>query len=154
MLRKNCWAIKLKQVSALPAKSSRLQKKIRWFSYFVFITGQRMFVHQRNAKDIWEHLYEFHLSETAADPGWTSKKVKAWLKKNLAIDSTVSIRIIPAQRQALTHQMINGYFIETELCSVPASLKGKGSWITKKLIQRKPFPRFIHQYLSEKKSGQ
>jgi len=154
MLRKNCRALKLKQVSALPVKSSRLQKKIRWLSYFVFIADRRKFVHQRNAKDIWRHLYEFHLVETATDPGWTSKKVKAWLKKNLTIDSTISIRIIPAQPQALTHQLINGYFIETELCSVPASLTGNGIWITKKLIDRKPFPRFIHQYLSEKTSGQ
>ncbi|HYK47722.1 MAG TPA: A/G-specific adenine glycosylase [Parafilimonas sp.] len=154
MLRKNCRAIKLKKVSDLPAKSSRLQKKTRWFSYFVFIADQRMFVHERNAKDIWQHLYEFHLVETAADPEWTSRKVKAWLKKNLAIDSIVSIRIIRALTQALTHQMINGYFIETELHSVPASLQGNGSWMTKKLIGRKPFPRFIHQYLSEKKSGQ
>ena len=154
ILRKNCRALQLKQVSDLPGKSSRLQKKIRWFSYFIFIADERKLVNQRNAKDIWRHLYEFHLVETGADPGWTSKKVKAWLKKNLAIHSTVSIRIMPAQPQALTHQLINGYFIETELCSAPASLRGKGSWITKKLIERKPFPRFIHQYLSGEKSGQ
>ena len=154
ILRKNCRALKLKQVSDLPAKSSRLQKKIRWFSYFIFMADERKLVNQRNAKDIWQHLYEFHLVETAADPEWTSKKVKAWLKKNLEIDSTVFIRIIQAQPQALTHQLINGYFIETELCSAPASLTGKGSWITKKLIERKPFPRFIHQYLSGKTSAQ
>jgi len=154
LLRKNCRALKLKQVSDLPAKSNRLQKKIRWFSYFIFTADERKLVNQRNAKDIWQHLYEFHLVETAADPEWTLQKVRAWLKKNFAIDSTVSIRIIPAKPQALTHQLINGYFIETELCSAPASLTGKGSWITKKLIERKPFPRFIHQYLSGKTSGQ
>ena len=154
ILRKNCRALKLKQVSDLPAKSNRLQKKIRWFSYFIFTADERKLVNQRNAKDIWQHLYEFHLVETAADPEWTLQKVRAWLKKNFAIHSTVSIRIIPAKPQALTHQLINGYFIETELCSAPASLTGKGSWITKKLIERKPFPRFIHQYLSGKTSGQ
>ena len=152
-LSKHCKAFQLKQVSCLPVKSSQLKKRGRWFSYFIFIADDKKFVQQRTGQDIWQHLYEFYLVETENDPEWTSKKIRSWLRKHLNIDLTASIRIISAKSQKLTHRIINGYFIEVELFSVPSVLKGGANWITENAITGKAFPRFIHQYLSAKNTG-
>jgi len=150
-LKKACVSFRSKQVSNLPVVSGRLQRKERWFSYFILMANGRKFVRQRTEKDIWRHLNEFYLSETPSDPKWTLKKIRSWLRTQLNVDSIIAIRIIPANSQVLTHRIVHGYFIEVELLSVPPSLSQEINWITRNEIRKKAFPRFIHQYLLEKK---
>ena len=146
-LKKDCVAYKSGRVAGLPVKSNRLQKKERWFSYFIFIAHGKKFIRQRKEKDIWQHLYEFYLVETGGDPQWTSKKIKSWLKKHLNIDSAASVRILAARPQTLTHRIIHGYFIEVELLSVPLALGSETNWVANNAVDGKAFPRFIRQYL-------
>jgi A/G-specific adenine glycosylase len=150
-LQKKCLAFKLEKVFELPMKTRQLEKKERWFSYFVFMLNDKKFVRQRAQKDIWQHLHEFYLTETLNDPGWSRQSIQHWLAEELAIEASASICIFPAKPQVLTHQIIKGSFIGVELFSVPETLKIKtGQWLSEAEISKKAFPRFIHQYLSEK----
>ncbi len=150
VFQKTCIAFKLKKVFELPLKINRLMKKERWFSYFIFTLNDKRFVQQRTQKDIWQNLHEFYLSETINDPRWDLKKIKIWLAKHLNIEETISIRIIPAKQQVLTHQVIKGYFIVAELFSAPALLQcQENNWLSKSEIGQKAFPHFVYQYLSQ-----
>jgi A/G-specific adenine glycosylase len=151
LLQKTCVAFKLQKVFELPVKINRLEKKERWLSYFIFILNDKKFVQQRTQKDIWQNLHEFYLSETINDPQWDLKKVKIWLTKHLNIKETISIRIIRAKQQVLTHRVIKGYFIVAELFSVPVLLQcHENNWLSENEIDKIAFPRFVHQYLSQK----
>ena len=101
-LKKYCVAFRSKQVSDLPVKSNRLQKKERWFSYFIFIAAGKKFMQQRTAKDIWQHLYEFYPFETISDPQWTPGKIISWLAKQLNINQLQLSRSFPRNTSAHT----------------------------------------------------
>ena len=145
-LQQNCIAFNRKKVNLLPVKAKSIIKKERWFTYFIFSYGNKTFIQKRTAKDIWQNLYEFYLEETKADPGWSDQKIKKWMaQKN--IDANKDIIIIPAKKQILTHQVINGYFIRIELKTKPEQNILKGNWLNNTGLQEKPFPQFIHQYI-------
>ena len=142
-LQKHCIAFNTNKVSVLPVKEKSIRKKERWFTYFVFSYKDKTFVQQRTAKDIWQNLYEFYLEETLTDPGWSHQKIKHWLhEKNILLSKEAVI--IPAKKQVLTHQVIHGYFIFTELKTLPSALNG--AWLSEKEIKHKAFPQFIHQF--------
>ncbi|MEP6682771.1 MAG: A/G-specific adenine glycosylase [Parafilimonas sp.] len=146
VMNKTCIAFKQNKINVLPVKIKKLNKKERWFSYFIFSFNKKTFVQQRTAKDIWQNLHEFYLEETGGNPEWNIKKIKDFLSKKLYITNTKNINIITAKKQMLTHQIIQGYFIAVELNSVPATLTLKGEWLNKKAIQLKAFPQFINQF--------
>lgn len=149
-LQKQCVAFNTNNIANLPVKAKSITKKERWFSYFIFSFNNTLFVRQRTAKDIWENLHEFYLEETAVDPAWDRSKIKKWLAENLRIQSPGDINIIPAKKQLLTHQKLNGYFIVVELNNT-TPLKGvNGNWLNAAEIKTKAFPQFIHQFISRK----
>ena len=149
-LHKQCVAFNTNNVANLPVKEKSITKKERWFSYFIFSFDNKLFVRQRTAKDIWQNLYEFYLEESTADPAWNQSKIKKWLAQDLSIQSTENIHVIPAKKQMLTHQKLNGYFILVELSNA-APLNGiSGSWLSAAEIKTKAFPQFLHQFISRK----
>ena len=67
------------------------------------------------------------------------------------IKKAKSINIIPAKKQLLTHQVINGYFLLIELNTQPPILsKPTGSWLNNAELKKKAFPQFIHQFIGGK----
>lgn len=60
-----CDAYAHNTVSLLPVRKPRPKIRDRYFNYTIYITPDRKtLVHQRQAKDIWHHLWEFPLEET------------------------------------------------------------------------------------------
>ncbi len=53
-------------VSSLPVKKKSLDRKTRWFYYYIVNTQAGVFIRQRQTRDIWQHLYEFS-SEAASN---------------------------------------------------------------------------------------
>ena len=150
-MRTTCTAFNSGNVSLLPVKQKSIIKKERWFSYFIFSFGDKKFVQQRTAKDIWQNLHEFYLEETTVNPEWDIKKISTWLKTHFNIEKVKNIYIIAAKKQTLTHQFIHGYFICVDLFTIPAKLQDTtGYWLTDDEIKLKAFPRFIHQVTQKK----
>ncbi len=150
-LNKTCIAFNQNKINELPVKSKKLVKKERWFSYFIFSFNNKKFVQLRTAKDIWQNLHEFYLVETKQNPEWDQSKIKTYLSSELNIQQTASLNIIKAQAQILTHQKVYGNFIVVELLNKPTFLNAlQGEWLSSSEINSRAFPRFMHQYISNK----
>ena len=63
ILQRECVAYNSGQVYKLPVKEKRLERKTRFFTYFIFRTDEEIWIRKRCEKDIWENLYEFYLVE-------------------------------------------------------------------------------------------
>mgnify|MGYP000084104606 CR=1 FL=1 len=60
----SCFAYREDRVNQLPVKSKAKPQRIRHFQYFVIEQAGKVFVHQRQAKDIWQGLWEFFCVES------------------------------------------------------------------------------------------
>lgn len=145
-LQKSCTAFSEGKVNQLPVREKMLQRKHRWFYYFLFEHEDKIVVHQRCAKDIWQNLYEFYLLETEALVNWDEKQILLWLKLQLGIQKAKVRQISPVSIQQLTHQQIKGQFIQVYLKKVPPSLQ-KYQWQPLNTLRRLPFPKLITRYL-------
>ena len=61
----SCFALQHKKVDFLPVKISKTKIKKRYFNYLVVLaSNNRICIQKREAKGIWQHLYEFPVIET------------------------------------------------------------------------------------------
>lgn len=145
-LQKHCTAYCEGKVNQLPIKEKTLQRKHRWFYYFLFEFEGKILVNLRTGKDIWQNLYEFYLLETEEQVKWNEASVTAWLKEQIGIRKAMVKQISPITVQQLTHQQIKGQFIRVELKAIPPFLQ-KYSWQPATTLRKLPFPKFITGYL-------
>ncbi len=144
--RKHCTAYAAGKVNRLPVKEKTLQRKHRWFYYFLFEYRGTCLVNKRNDRDIWQHLFEFYLVETESAMVWDEGKVKEWLQAQYGIGDVERIDLSTVHTQQLTHQQIKGQYIHVKLSRKPAFLKHY-QWQPLGRLKELPFPRFITQYL-------
>lgn len=145
-LQRSCTAFAEGKVNHLPVKEKTLQRKHRWFYYFLFEKEGKTLVNRRTGKDIWQDLYEFYLLESEAAILWNEKEVYHWLKEQLGIRKANLLHVSPVMVQQLTHQQIKGQFIRIELDAIPSFLS-KYQWLSKAEINKLPFPKFMTQYM-------
>ena len=145
-LQKYCVAFREGKVNQLPVKEKSLQRKHRWFYYFLFEHDQQLLVNLRKGKDIWQNLFEFYLLESDGPVKWDEKAVSTWLKEQIGIQKANITHISPAAVQQLTHQQIKGQFIRVQIDTIPGFLK-KYPWQPVDSLRKLPFPKFITQYL-------
>ena len=149
-LQKICTAYREGSVNQLPVKEKTLQRKHRWFYYFLFEFDGKVLLHQRTGKDIWQSLFEFYLLETAEMMKWNEQTVMVWLKEQADITKAAVKNVSPVMVQQLTHQQIKGQFIRIQLKSIPAFLQ-KHQWQAVNTLRKLPFPKFITGYLYDVK---
>ncbi len=145
-LHKNCLAYKQGIVNQLPVREKQLQRRNRWFTYFVFCVTDKILTNKRIGKDIWQNLNEFYLIETPQKNIWDINTVRFYLLNQFGITDFFIEFISPFYSQQLTHQIIKGQFIKVKFHQIPFSLR-LHQWINKKNLSRFAFPQFINQYL-------
>lgn len=147
-----CVAYKKGIVNTLPVKEKSVQKKTRWFSYFVLNAHEKTFVRKRTGKDVWQNLFEFYLVETGGNPAWTNDSAKTFIENQFDFCRFEITKIYPAEPQQLTHQHIKGYFIYVFFEDIPEMLKaGSNNWVGSKQMDKLAFPAFINQNIRHKK---
>ncbi|MFM6924799.1 MAG: A/G-specific adenine glycosylase [Ferruginibacter sp.] len=146
-LKNKCLAFLQDQVDLLPVKAGKLTKKPRWFYYFIVEFNGKIYVRKRGPKEIWENLHEFLLFEP--DRLMTLKEIKAtrFFKDLTSNNKTDILDVSEIYKQQLTHQTLQGCFIQLKLAKEP-DLKGFKA-VTYKEIKKLAFPRFITGYLAE-----
>lgn len=143
--QKDCVALSLNQVQQLPVKEKTLQKKQRWFYYYIFEYKKQYGLHRRIARDIWQDLYEFVLQEQDAATG--NETMHRYFLDQICSPKTYQIKSISkVYRQQLSHQTIFGCFIRVTLRKPLPALK-QLEWVNNSAISRLPFPGLINQYL-------
>lgn len=145
VLQKICVAYKEGKVNYLPVKEKVLLKKHRWFYYFLLEHDNKILIHKRSAKDIWENLFEFYLMEAGEQIKWNNELVSKWLQKQFGLQDADVVNISAVLVQQLTHQQIKGQFIKIRLHTIPDSLKHY-QWLPIKKLNELAFPKFINQY--------
>lgn len=146
ILQADCQAFKLGCVEKLPIKSRQLQRKTRFFYYFILSYNDAYYIRQRLGADIWKDLHEWVLveKEEELDPLKTDFSIE--LKKVLKGFKGTILSISAPEIQQLTHQTIRGRFIKVQLQRpLPASTDLKLIPITD--LKRFAFPKFINAFL-------
>jgi A/G-specific adenine glycosylase len=148
VLQRKCIAYNTGQVNRLPLKEKRLTKTSRFFTYFIFVKEDLVFVRKRTGKDIWENLHEFYLFESDKDYCWKTGDIKEWLHQQFNISDASILNVSGLFRQQLTHQEVFGKFIKIKLSTIPVTLYGFLELAFKDLSSI-AFPRLINQYLQD-----
>ncbi len=151
-LSNSCQAYKLGKTNVLPIKKLRLEKKKRYFLYFILRHQDKIWVRERTGKDIWRHLEEFYLVELKGAKELSEKNAVSLLKTmewpveaNLAFDEKME--------QALTHQLITARFVLVDLKAKP-DLPKEGHWVPQKRLKEIAFPKTINLFLEKSGYGQ
>lgn len=135
-LADHCKAYQQGTVATLPVKLQKIKVKERQLQYWVLIHEDKVYLQQRLAKDVWQHLYEFYCVEGAMPEDFKQlqqdKKMIRSCRENVC-----------TTRQRLTHQLIHSTFSVMYLKSVPGYLKTEGLWVPLKDIHRYSFPKTI-----------
>ncbi|MDB5201884.1 MAG: A/G-specific DNA-adenine glycosylase [Ferruginibacter sp.] len=150
VLQKKCLAYQQDKVKVLPVKEKKMIRRERWFYYLVFQAGNKMLIHKRESKDIWQNLHEPFLLEQleklSADQLLMQQEFRLVAGKHFKI-----LSISKSYRQLLTHQTIRAQFIRME---VPEKFNIEGfEWLDKTEMAKLAFPRLINDYLLENKTG-
>ena len=148
IFNQSCAALALGKVNVLPVKTKSIQKKHRWFYYFIFHVAGKTAIIQRTNKDIWQGLHEFYLYESSKEIKWKDAAISNFLQAQLGIKEATVLNISTLKKQQLTHQQINGQFIEIKLPFIPKSLMGL-EWVKQTMLKQLAFPRFITAYFED-----
>lgn len=146
-LKTNCVALLQATVDVLPVKAGKLIKKNRWFYYLIVEYKDKIYVRKRGAKDIWENLYEFILLEGEKLISVEDLKQTLFFKNLVGKNKIEILAVSTIYRQQLTHQTINGLFIQLKLKNAIELNEYKGVSFT--ALKNLPFPKFITGFLAE-----
>lgn len=129
----------------LPVKEKKIKIKERWLNYLVVKCDDKVLIHQRNAKDIWQQLFEFVLVETEKSFG--AKKILALFEKQYGIGNYKIVHI-ESGTQKLSHQLVQFSFFEID---IQQEVKLPGfNWITTSGLKKYAFPKTLQQYISRR----
>jgi len=149
----DCQAYKHHLVDVLPVKAKRIQKKSRWFYYFIIELEGSVYIHQRTEKDIWQNLYEFVLHESP-HPLYRQDILHTDFVKTVFVKQKIAIeRISEIFAQQLTHQTIYIQFVCISI-SKPLPDISRYVLVKKKDLIKFPFPKSITAYLKETSPAQ
>lgn len=146
-LQTHCLANKNGMVNILPNKTKKPARKHRFFCYFIFQYGKKVWVTRRKQQDIWQDLHEFWLQEMDSK----AQLQHADLGELLSLLNISGIKAQPLggiYQQTLTHQQINTRFYGVKLNNKPDLLKG-GMWLSTIELKQLAFPKTITNFLLE-----
>jgi A/G-specific adenine glycosylase len=149
VLKTTCSAYLNNTVNQLPVKEKKIKKSTRWFSYLLIQQGDALLLRKRNDKDIWQNLYEFVLIETSKKITPGKIQTTDSFKEMVGSAKFKVISISKPYKQLLSHQTIHSQFIQLQP-DKPMKIKGYKP-VSKKVLNRYPFPRSITNYLLETK---
>ena len=131
----------------VPVKEKKIIKKSRWLYYLVINYKNQFYVRKREDRDIWQNLYEFILLEQSKPFSikqlLASQNFKSIFKGTRFTISSAS----PVYKQQLTHQTINGQFINITV-QTPLDINYY-QLVSAEKLKELPFPKFITTYLKD-----
>jgi len=151
VMQKTCVAFKSNQINVLPIKLKQIQKRKRYFDFFIFKNENNWLLQKRGNEDIWAGLYQFYLVENSsllpANPSYLNQVLQNQLaiKNKEVINSIVTAPV----HQLLTHQQLTIRFIEIALKSKPVVFS-KAIWVPTTKLHNYPFPKVIIDFLKKK----
>lgn len=150
VMQNTCAAFTQNIVGQLPIKLKVIQKKKRYFDYFLFKLNGKLWIQKRGPGDIWSGLYQFYLVENDKIVTADNAYFQQVLSNQLMIDLE-EVKITNARKiyqQQLTHQLLTFRFFTIELKKMPKAFE-KGDWVSAKNLQKFAFPKTINSFLND-----
>ncbi|MCH2215216.1 MAG: A/G-specific adenine glycosylase [Flavobacteriales bacterium] len=147
-IQSKCLAFEKGTITKRPVKIKKLKQTIRKIDYVVVENEDEIVMRKREAKDIWQGLYDFASIEgkDSANPESLHDLIKSTFPKT-EVDS-ISSGPVKEYTHLLSHRKIEARFWKAEVSGV---LEEKGAYkvVAKKEIKKYAVPRLIHRYLEE-----
>jgi A/G-specific adenine glycosylase len=105
----NCMAFAEKTIAVLPYKAKKMLKKNRFFHFFVFGNGNKIWLQKRTERDVWQDLHQFPMIETDSETV-LSDIFETDAFKSFFGESQPQINTTIHLTQILTHQTIFAKF--------------------------------------------
>ncbi len=124
-LRLSCLAYANNTVPILPKKQLKTKVRSRYFNYFFIENANYTYLVQRKKKDIWQHLFEFPLYESARK--LTIEELFDTDTIRLIFPGGVNLQVtdvVSLKKHVLSHQHIYAQFIKIKIASSNFSIEG------------------------------
>jgi A/G-specific adenine glycosylase len=144
-----CRAYREDRTGEIPMKSPKPPKKQRWMYYLLAEHRGRVLVRERVNRDIWRHLHELVLAESAAEMDIQEiahhPAFAHWLPAGWIGEAEISA----PRSQQLTHQRIAGRCLFLRLRRKPERVPEGYQWVDKDTLQQLAFPVYILEWMRE-----
>lgn len=151
--RPRCKAYQQQRVGQLPIKSKKLQKRQRYFYYWVVTDGAQVALRKREEGDVWAGLYDFPLTELEdwAEGFFVQERLleTSFWHTQLAPHQGRITHLSQRYDQVLSHQKISALFIRVEVQA--GFFEEKKEWLSveRKKIKNFAFPKLVGRYLEQ-----
>lgn len=142
-----CFAYKHHQVNVLPVKIPKAAQKLRYINYFICENGQQVLVRERQAGDIWQHLYDFPSIETSEEVNLNSSSFAE--KVSDVFGMATEFTLLTSKKHILTHQIIHLHFFSLKNYIFNFSKQKEFKWVFFKTLNELPQPKVIHDFITE-----
>ena len=152
-LKDSCVAHDRNLVSQLPVKTKRIKVRDRYFDYFfiIEIESAHTYLSKRTSKDIWRHLYEFPMMESAtlrAEQDVIDSVEWELLFRDI---TPVIVSVSNTYRHILSHQRLHARFWMMEVAEELTHLMKECLKIPIQTIDDHAVPRLMERYLHDNK---
>ncbi|MFM9983718.1 MAG: A/G-specific adenine glycosylase [Flavobacteriales bacterium] len=148
VFNKACKAFNNDLVASLPIKSQKTKVKNLWLSFFHITWKNKVYIHRRTEKGIWQGLYDFPSVESQKKPV-SSKVVDAFFPENLpGLNPTVE-SISKEYIHLLSHRKIHAVFYLVKLQKQWKNLPSHVMEINAEDLHQYGIPRLIDRYLND-----
>ena len=106
-LSESCLALAAGTVADRPVKRGKTRVRDRWFNYLHVASGDRVLLHRREGRDIWQGLYEFPLIETDAPVEFPDLAALPQFRRLLGDGPWHLVRSVSLPRHQLSHQRLH-----------------------------------------------
>lgn len=146
-LNQSCYALKNNLVNTLPVKIKKAAQKHRFLDYFICQSNDKILVRERQAGDIWQHLYDFPSIDMEEQIPWTDISFEEKLKSTFGSGAEVSF--IATKKHILTHQIIHLRFFALKNYIFNFSKQKELNWVSLSELDDLPQPKVIHDFIKE-----
>jgi A/G-specific adenine glycosylase len=146
-LSQTCHAFNHNLINILPVKIKKAAQKHRYISYFVCYDDEKVVIRERQAGDVWQHLYDFPSLETVESYDLDSQVFVDQVKTTFGKD--VKFEFISAKKHILTHQIIHVQFFALKNYIFNFSKQKELNWVSLTKLDELPQPKVIHDFILE-----
>lgn len=141
----HCLALKKGTVSKRPVKNRMVKRKKRYFNYFHLSFGDVHYLEKRGAGDIWQHLWQMPLIESAGELNEADSLI--CMENELLYSPVYEKGGRKTVKHILTHQDIYAVFTEIKLKRKPSFRKDGFLQVNKDEVLNYPVPVLIEKFL-------
>lgn len=145
-----CVAYAQGKVDRLPVKEGKVTVRPRYFNYMHIRWKGCTLLSRREAKDIWQNLYEYPLIETEQAMDFTElQQTEAYRKLFEGVEEIRVIRMVEMPKHVLSHRVIYARFYELEVSNLGEGMQAYLP-VAEAETERYAVPRLIELYREQK----